>query len=82
MLITECVRNALVIYILLVLLMFYYKPKFMFNESGERKKHGLGPGKTLFSFEASCIILAVVIFFVAVTLTQTLSRVRITIADE
>ena len=80
-LISECVRNALVVYILAVLLMYLYKPKLMFTESGERKKYGLGPGKTLFSFEVCCLLLAVLVFFITVSITDTLSRVKITIEE-
>ena len=62
---SDNVKNAIIIYISVVLVTYFYKPQNFFNESGDFKRYGLGDHETLFSFEIFCLVLAIVIFFVA-----------------
>lgn len=81
MFINECVKNALIVYIGIVFLIYLNKPKLMFKEDGELKKYGLGRDKTLFSFPVCCITLAIITFFATASITELFSKIKIIVED-
>ena len=53
----------------------------MFTKKGERKKYGLGHNKTLFSFEVSCIIIAILVFFIAESIAEIVPKISISLSE-
>lgn len=82
MLIKGCIANVVVVYIGILILVYVNKPKIMFKEDGEIKNHGLGHDKTLFSFPVFCITLAILVFFVMTSITELLSKIKITVIED
>jgi hypothetical protein len=52
----------IIIYILLCYVLWYYKPKIMF-QNNKIKQFGVGPHKTLFNYQIVIIFIAIFLFY-------------------
>jgi len=54
---------AIVLYILVIVLIVYTKPKMFFDEDGKIKQTGCGKNKVIFSFPMFIVISSILIYF-------------------
>lgn len=63
-------HHALILYGIFVALLYTIRPDCFFDEDGEFKLYGLGPGSTMFPCSAICIIAAITIYAYTVTFAK------------
>ena len=62
-------KNVIAIYLLIVFVILYSKPKFIFNEEGNLKEFGTGKNKTVFSLWFIFLIGAIVSYIIVTVLS-------------
>jgi len=54
---------SLLLYIIIMILVFYSKPRIFFDKNGKIKSTGCGTGKVIFSFPMFIVISSILIYF-------------------
>ncbi len=57
------VKYLIILYLIISILIWYYKPKIIFNDE-KTKKFGTGYKKTVFSYHIVLIFLAIILFYI------------------
>ena len=57
---------SIIIYLLIMGLLVFYKPTIMFHTDGSVKDTGLGEGNSIYSFPIISILIAILIYFINV----------------
>ena len=60
------VKMTLIIFILLSITIYYYKPSIMFNQDGSFKQFGLTKDKTIYPFWLTCLLLGIITYLVII----------------
>ena len=58
------IHTIIFLYIIISLSIWYLKPKIMFTNNKTMKQFGLGTNKTVFNYQISVIVLALLIFYI------------------
>lgn len=62
------IYNAIIIYVIFILILYILKPKFFFNEENQFKSFGINEGETLFTFSSIVIGGAIIIYTICLCL--------------
>lgn len=61
---TNPITSAIIIYLILIGLLVFFKPQYVFDENGQHKEFGVGyTNKTLLPIWLICFLLAVVSYY-------------------
>ena len=61
---------SIILYILIVVIIVYTKPRIFFDEHGRMKETGCGNGKVIFSLPMCLVISSIFIYFIVKTLNN------------
>ncbi len=60
--IDSILQSTLLLYIILCIIIYQMKPRFMFHENGEFKQFGVGKQKTIYPFWLVTLIIGIMIY--------------------
>ena len=61
---------SIILYIFIVIVIIYTKPRVFFNKYGKMKETGCGEGKVIFSLPMCLVISSIFIYFIVKTLNS------------
>jgi len=62
------------IYVIIAVLIYYYKPPIMFDKDGKMKPFGIGNGHTLCTYQNVLLFLAITLFFIITYINKKINK--------
>jgi hypothetical protein len=57
------IKNAIILYLILITIILYFKPRIIFDQDGSLKLFGLSSEKTIFSFCVISLFFAIISYY-------------------